>query len=224
MSWRLHMKQLYASAIMAIALFFFNVFPVMAENTTTKAAVVKMISKETKGTVSGNDITRMVNAIFTQSKRHGIEPFVMLSVVKKESRYNPRAKNRSGARGLAQVIPRWHRDKIKGRNIMHIETNIEVGMQVLADCLTKNKGIVKKAMRCYSGGARNYTANVKANYKVIQQAEIAYRFENELPIEKSSSLSDTLPIVSTSLKAIPELALKEQITQVAFNELKSSNL
>lgn len=193
---------------MAVALFFSFVFPAFAQHSTTHSAVVKMISQETDGKVKIGEIVRMVNAVFVETKKHGMDPFLMFSVLKKESRYNPRAKNRSGARGLTQVIPRWHKNKIKGRNIMNIETNIEVGTQVMADCLERNKGLIKKAMRCYSGGASNYTANIKANYAALQKAEIAYRFENELPIEKSQQLEDKQPLFSISLKAEPALALE----------------
>lgn len=215
------MKQLYYAAIMAIALFFSTMVPAYAEHTVTKAAVVRMISKETKDTVRMPDIIRMVNAVFFESKKHDMDPRVMFSVIKKESRYNPRAKNRSGARGLTQVIPRWHKNKIKGRNIMHIETNIEVGTKVMADCLESNNGIIKKAFKCYSGGAKNYTSSIKANYAAIQQAEIAYRFENELTIDKSPSLEDTMSTLSISLKAKPELAQQQEKMQVAFNETKN---
>lgn len=176
---------LYA-AIMAIALLLGSVFPAKAE-TPTPAAIAHMISVETSDTgVSKSDIARIVKAVFAEAKKHSIDPLLMLSLINTESKFRSWAKNNSGARGLTQVIPRWHRDKIKGRNIMHIETNIEVGAQVLADCLDRNNGYIKKALRCYSGGARNYQAKLMSGRAELQKAEVLYRFQKELPFPAAS--------------------------------------
>lgn len=201
------------SAIMAIALFLSMVFPAQAENTPTKTAVVKMISKETNNKVQTKDIIRIVNAVFTETKKHNIDPLFMLSLIRNESRYNPRARNRSGARGLTQVIPRWHRDKIRGRNIMNIETNVEVGTQVLADCLESNQGYIRKALKCYSGNARNYQALLKTGYIKIKEADVIYRFENELPLAEKEAIFEMPQPIPTSLNT--EQALAPQLEFMA---------
>jgi soluble lytic murein transglycosylase-like protein len=198
------------SAILAIALFFSMVFPAQAETTPTKAAVVKMISKE-NNKLQAKDITRIVNAVFTETKKHNIDPLFMLSLIRHESRYNPRARSRAGALGLTQVIPRWHRDKIRGRNIMNIETNIEVGTQVLADCLESNKGYIRKAVKCYSSNAKNYQAFLKAGYIKIKEADVIYRFENELPLAEKEAIFEMPQPISTSLNTEQALAPQDQL-------------
>lgn len=163
----------------------FNLYA--ADINTTKRATVRMISQETKYKVAAKDIVRMVNAVFKEATKHNLDPFLIIGMIKTESTFKPSISNRSGAKGLMQVIPRYHRDKIRGRNIMNIETNVEVGVQVYADCLSNNNYNMKKASRCYSGGAKNYTAKLKDGWGAAKKADIAYRFENELPLSVTST-------------------------------------
>ena len=177
------MSKCLKTVIVTFVLLMSAVFPASAEIAPTKTALVQMIFEQTKRTnVKHNDIVRMVNAAFFEGKKRSIDPFLIISLINTESKFSPLAKSSEGARGLMQVIPRWHQDKIRGRNINHIETNIEVGTQVLADCLDRQKGHIKKALRCYSSGARNYDAKLKAGYLEARSADMLYRFKNDLPL------------------------------------------
>lgn len=215
------MKQLKV-AILAIALFFTAVLPSFAETAPTKAAVIQMISKETRyNKVAKNDIVRIVNAVFAEAKKHNIDPFLIISLINTESKFRTLAKNKSGARGLTQVIPRWHREKIKGRDIMHIETNIEVGTKVLVDCLDRNKGM-NQALRCYSGGARNYTAKLKNGHTQLREADIAYRLENNLPLVVVAKF-DAPRKFSIPVSATPLVAQNREMPR-EFETLYASNV
>ncbi len=177
------MKKYLNSATMAVALLLAMAFPAFADVAPTKTALVEMISKETEKTgVKHSDIVRMVNASFIEGKKRNIDPFLIVSLMNTESKFRPWAKSVEGARGLMQVIPRWHQDKIRGRNINHIETNIEVGTQVLADCLDRRKGNLTKALHCYSSGARHYAAKLKTGYQQARTADLIHRFKNNLPL------------------------------------------
>lgn len=173
----------------------------------TKRATVRMIAKETKDKVAAKDIIRIVNAVFKEATKNNLDPFLILGMIKTESTFKPTSSNRSGAKGLMQVIPRYHRDKIRGRNIMNIETNVEVGVQVYADCLNNNNGNMKKASRCYSGGAKNYTAKLKDGYGAAKKADIAYRFEEELPMVVVSSFEspNAFSILVNAEKDLPQI-------------------
>ena len=177
------MKNSFQAAIMAIVLLLASAFPAFADVAPTKTALVEMISKETEKTgVKHNDIVRMVEAAFAEGKKQNIDPFLLVSLMRTESKFHPRAKSTEGARGLMQVIPKWHQDKIKGRGIEHIETNIEVGTQVLADCLDKHRGRLRRALNCYSSGAAQYAAKLKAGYELAKDADTVYRFKHQLPL------------------------------------------
>lgn len=202
------MTKTIQAAIVAIALLFSMAFPAFAQTAEpTKNAAVHYILKETKNRVSLKDAVRMVNAAFKEASKHSFDPLLILAIMKPESSYNASARSREGARGLMQVIPRWHRDKIKGRNIAHIETNIEVGSQVFADCLESKKGYIKKAFQCYSSNARGYTAKIQSAYQQLQKAEIQYRFENDMPIDLPIRFEQSTKF-PTSLNAEQALALQ----------------
>lgn len=171
------------TAVMVLAVMLSTAFPALADVTFTKAALVDMISKEIrKNSVKHSEIVRIVNAVFTEGVKRNIDPFLIVSLINTESKFVPSAKSVEGARGLMQVIPKWHQDKIKGRDINHIETNIEVGTKVLSDCLISREGNIKKALNCYSGGAQQYAAKLKTGYNQAKSADVIYRFKNDLPI------------------------------------------
>lgn len=205
------MKHTLHNAILAITLLLSMAFPAFAEPATvpTKPALSRLIFEETKGKIKMSDIVRMVNSVFIETAKRGLDPLLALSLIGTESMYQSKAVSREGARGLTQVIPRWHRDKIRGRNIMHIETNIEVGMTVLADCFDDSKGNLSKALKCYSSNAKNYTAKLRKRYNQLQKAETLYRFENELPMEAMTSSTAT-PQFSISLNAPPPILAQEE--------------
>lgn len=175
------MKAIFAYAILALNLLFAP-FSAQAEVSYTKKAVESWIVAETKSLVSTATVKRIVNAVYAQSQKHGIDPLLILSTIRQESRFKVQAKSSHGAKGLMQVMPRWHQDKIAGRNIFNIETNIEVGTQILVDCLDKNKQQVSKALNCYSGGARNYEKKLREGHRSLRSTDVIYRFANELPL------------------------------------------
>lgn len=167
--------------ILAVFAFFFAT-QASADMVHTKRAVASMIKKEVRNKVPEKTLNKIIETTFRESQKQNIDPLFMLSVIYTESRFIPTAKNKSGARGLTQVMPRYHRDKIQGRNIMNIETNIEVGTTVMVDCLTNNNHNVRAASRCYSGNANRYTEKLKAFHKQAKHADILHRFKNELPL------------------------------------------
>jgi soluble lytic murein transglycosylase-like protein len=205
------MKHTLQNAILAITLLLSMAFPAFAEPAAvpTKTAITRHIAAETKGKVKMTDIVRMVNAVFSEAKKRGLDPIMGIAMIGVESRYNPTARSREGARGLTQVIPKWHKDKIRGRSITHIETNVEVGFTVLDDCLVKKKGNLNKAFGCYSSNARGYTAKVRKIYNQLLKADVQHRFEQELPMVVMSSFEAPTEF-SISLNAEQVLAPQEE--------------
>lgn len=96
-------------------------------------------------------LNRIGNAIVKYADVKGISRSLLTAVISKESNFKYRAQSPSGAIGLTQVVPKWHYDKISGRDILNIDTNVEVGATILKDCLNKTKGNEVQALRCYCG-------------------------------------------------------------------------
>lgn len=93
---------------------------------------------------------RVTSIVYQEARTHGIDPKLMLALVATESSFNPKSLSVAGAKGYAQVIPKWHRDKIKGRDIWNPAVNIEVGVKVLKECFRRNK-TEYSALACYNG-------------------------------------------------------------------------
>ena len=91
------------------------------------------------------------SAIYKQATSVKISKSLLTAVISKESSFKTKVVSPSKAVGLTQVVPKWHQDKIRGRNLFDINTNVEVGATILRDCLVKSKGNEVNALRCYSG-------------------------------------------------------------------------
>lgn len=64
-----------------------------------------------------------------------------------ESKEDPNAYNKSGASGLFQIIQKWHKDKIAGRDIFNPEINIDVAYQIYLD---SGWSAWKSSKKCWS--------------------------------------------------------------------------
>ena len=171
-----------------IVLFFtFDTTNANASSYITKASMINWITNESGHKVDIKTATTIVSHIVKQSKLQKIDPFLILSLIKNESGFKTNAISNYGAMGLMQVVPRWHGDKIAGRAITGVAVNIEVGSKILDDCLNQSNGFIRKALYCYSGGAKKYTDKLQATYSDIKKHDTKYRFKNDLPITLSGS-------------------------------------
>ena len=97
------------------------------------------------------------------SEKYGLPIPLILSVIRKESNFNPFAVSKAGAIGLMQIMPKIHKEKYTGRNLYHIATNIDVGCQILREYLNK-EGTLDKMFHAYlSKGAKTEVVNAYRN-------------------------------------------------------------
>lgn len=120
--------------------------------------------------VNPNADKRIGRAVIKASADHGVSPVVIVAVMAVESRFVVSARSNEGAIGLMQVVPRWHRSRIAGRNIKDISTNIDVGASVLKICAQKNGATMERILTCYTGGYGNwYNNKVNGHAKSFMQ-------------------------------------------------------
>lgn len=87
-------------------------------------------------------------------RRLGLDPLLIIAVISVESRFNPIAESVAGAKGLMQIIPKYHGDKLEEfggeQAVFDPATNIQVGAQILKEYIrhTGNLGI---ALQMYAG-------------------------------------------------------------------------
>jgi hypothetical protein len=87
----------------------------------------------------------------------GLDPLLIIAVMAVESRFNPIAESVAGAKGLMQVIPKYHVDKFRefgGEKyaVFDPETNILVGTRILKDYLAQT-GSLNTALQLYVGAS-----------------------------------------------------------------------
>jgi len=98
----------------------------------------------------------------------GIDPLLIVAIIATESGFKTDAVSKMGAKGLMQIIPRFHQDKIgkQGKNaLFDPQFNVRVGTRVLHEAMNRY-GSTAKALQYYSGSlndpSRGYTRKVLA--------------------------------------------------------------
>ena len=109
----------------------------------------------------GDDRRRVLAAIVRESRRHGLDPALVASVIHVESRFDPFAVSSVGACGLMQLMPptaRWLLEKgtgsgkIRPEQLFNPVLNIELGTNYLAHLMDRFDGDLTRALIAYNAG------------------------------------------------------------------------
>ena len=119
----------------------------------------------------------LVHLAHTVGQQLGLDPLLIIAVIAIESRFNPIAENLNGARGLMQIIPKYHAAKLAEyggeRALFDPVVNVRIGSRILKDYIrsTGNLGI---ALQMYAGalgdGEDQYTTKVMNEQQRLKQA------------------------------------------------------
>lgn len=117
------------------------------------------------------DVRAYVDLAWRESaKNPAVEPELILAVIQKESSLDAKAESSYGAKGLMQVVPRWHPEKVgRYESLLDPKVNIRVGTAILQQYI-QEQGHIGKALVKYSGNAYGYADFVlraKAELKAI---------------------------------------------------------
>jgi soluble lytic murein transglycosylase-like protein len=111
--------------------------------------------------VAGAASTTYVSSAYRSGLEFSLDPLLILAVMAVESSYNPVAESRVGARGLMQIIPRWHPEKLLEHGgeyaLLDPEVNIQVGAQILREYMAR-AGEMQAALQMYNGALHEPTA------------------------------------------------------------------
>ena len=128
-----------------------------------KQSIIEFVSEVYK--VSNAET--IVNYVFEVSKRKSLDPTFVLGMIATESSFKTHAKSPAQALGLLQVHYPSHKAKMeKLADMFEIEKNLELGTDIWVACKDKSKTL-SIAAKCYSGGHRNWLANVNRNQNKI---------------------------------------------------------
>jgi hypothetical protein len=115
-------------------------------------ALIEFIAKRYR--VSDRAVAAFVATAYRAGQQYSLDPILLLAVMAIESRYNPVAESGVGARGLMQVIPKFHTEKLNAHGgaaaLLNPEVNIYVGAQILREYL-RRFGQLETALQVYGG-------------------------------------------------------------------------
>jgi soluble lytic murein transglycosylase-like protein len=119
----------------------------------------------------------LVTIAHTAGHQIGLDPLLIIAVMAVESRFNPIAESGQGAKGLMQIIPKYHLEKFRvygGEKyaVFDPETNILVGTQILKDYIAQ-AGSLNGALQLYVGASSEeddpYIGKVMTEKQRLQQ-------------------------------------------------------
>jgi len=127
------------------------------------------------------------SAVKDAADRYRLDPFIILSIIREESRFDPDAHSTAGALGLMQIMPAtaYSLERKIGFSIpekarIHdIEVNITLGAYYLSSLL-KEFGSIPIALAAYNAGEDNVREWIKkGNYKSLDE------FIEDIPFEET---------------------------------------
>ena len=126
----------------------------VADNATEREqlAVTEFIARRWR--IADSVAGQYVSIAYRAGDQHRVEPLLILAVMAIESRYNPVAESVMGAKGLMQVIPKYHQEKLLDHGgepaLLDPEVNIQVGAQILRE-YQRRFGDTEAALQMYAG-------------------------------------------------------------------------
>lgn len=124
--------------------------------------------------VADQAVSSFVATAYRAGNAFRVDPLLILAVAAIESRYNPVAESFLGAKGLMQIIPRYHQDKLREHGgdsaLLDPEVNIQVGAQILREYL-KRFGETQAALQMY-GGAFDEPTSQYANKVLTERSRL----------------------------------------------------
>lgn len=142
------------------------------EKDQVSEAIVKLYKH-----ISIKEALEVVDYAYKYAELHGLDPSLLIGIIATESSFKRKAVSKEGAAGYTQVLAKYHKDKLKGRNIFHPGVNIEIGSMILSNCMANNSNI-NKALGCYNGTkdktkiAKFKSVVNKRSYEIFQLAKL----------------------------------------------------
>lgn len=150
--------------------------------------------KTGKFAMTPDKAAKIVENAYFNGAVEGVDPLLVLAVAKTESGFRSNISSNAGAKGMMQVIPKYHKEKLQSRDPYRVSVSIEVGTKIIKEYLSASNNNTRKALDKYSGGAKQYYTKVSRTHKSISKHLVEYAFANELPIYAVHSIEK--PIIN----------------------------
>jgi len=126
--------------------------------------------------VAASQTERFVAVAYHAAREVGLDPLLVLAVISVESRFNPIAESVMGAKGLMQIIPKYHHAKLElygggEEAVLDPESNIRVGTRILKEYV-RRMGTLQAGLQYYNGalwdGSAQYAQKVFAEHRRLE--------------------------------------------------------
>ena len=111
--------------------------------------------------IAAGPTAALVETSYRAAEDSGLDPLLVLAVISIESRFNPIAESFMGAKGLMQIIPKYHRARLSEHGgdeaVFDPESNILVGTKILQEYVHRT-GTLEAGLQSYNGASRDATA------------------------------------------------------------------
>lgn len=133
-------------------------------------ALINYVSRRYR--IAPDVIEQFVGAAHDAGRQVGLDPLLILAVMAVESRFNPVAESLVGAKGLMQVVPRHHLDKLLEHGgeeaVLDPMINIPVGARILKEYIRRT-GSLEAGLQFYNGSLAD--PSIRYAQKVIAEKE-----------------------------------------------------
>jgi soluble lytic murein transglycosylase-like protein len=135
-----------------------------------QAVLVKYLSR--RFLIADAAVERMVDAAYRAARDVGLDPYLVLAVIAIESRFNPIAESVMGAKGLMQIIPKYHERLLLAHGgeaaLLDPAANIAVGARILQEYIYR-AGTLEAGLQYYNGALSD--ANAQYASRVMAERE-----------------------------------------------------
>lgn len=141
----------------------------LSENDTNVADTIKnIISRE--GKVNKSTADNYTRWIIDSATKYNLNPFLILSMIFVESRFDSKAIGSSNATGLMQIIPSVH--KTTSAALLNPQKNIQIGTKIISEYLQMSKNTAEGLLRYNGSFSRAPVYAIKVlKHKIIFESE-----------------------------------------------------
>jgi soluble lytic murein transglycosylase len=101
--------------------------------------------------------------VMKYSEIYGVDPNLVMAIIKVESKFDSEAVSKKGAIGLMQIMPEtgiWASEKVgiegfEENDLYNYDTNIQIGTWYIGNLINEFDGDIRNAVAAYNGGSGN---------------------------------------------------------------------
>lgn len=158
--------------------------------------------------VSRQVVQELVKTAYVVGRQYNVDPTLLVAVIAIESSFNPIAESVAGAKGLMQIIPKFHQEKFSEFGGEHAvfdpHANITVGARIIREYLQASSGNLAAALQTYAGALPDRDASY--THKVLNEKD---RLDAILGLPKTERpRSEATP---AAVPAVPTESSRERV-------------